>query len=148
MADNINVSGLGLTVTIQSVPTFPQGFSIDQWPDDADPLTIGDVQVTDTAMGVNGDMITWNKANPIPVELAVIPNTEADKNLGILLKMNRSAKNKVSVQDSITMVITYTDGSTNTLTGGVITQGQPANSISSDSRTKTKTYSFSFANII
>ena len=110
MTDNINVSGLGLTVTIQSVPTFPQGFSIDQWPDDADPLTVGDVQVTDTAMGVNGDMITWNKANPIPVELSVIPNTEADKNLGILLKMNRSAKNKVSVQDSITMVITYTDG--------------------------------------
>jgi len=148
MTDNINVSGLGLQVTILSIPTFPQGFTINQWPDDSDPLTVGDVQVTDTAMGVNGDMIVWNKANVIPVELSVVPNTEADKNLSILLKANRAVKNKVSVSDSVTMVITYRDGTTNTLAGGVITQGQPANSVTGDSRLKTKTYSFNFANII
>lgn len=143
-----NISALGTQVTVVAVPTFPQGFTITEFPGDNDPVSIEDVEVSNVEMGVNGDMVAWNKANPIPVELNVIPNSEADKNLQIIMSTNRAAKNKVSVADDITMVITYADGTRKTLTGGVIMQGAVANSITSDSRIKTKTYSFNFANII
>lgn len=142
------IGGLGLKVTIIASPVFPQGFTIDKWSDDADPLNIGDLELTQTAMGVNGDLISWNKAVPIPVELNVIPNSDDDKNLKILFNSNRAARNKVSTQDDITMIISYPDGTTNTLTGGVIKTGQVAKSVTSESRLKTATFSFEFENLI
>lgn len=142
------IGGLGLKVTIIASPVFPQGFTVDKWADDSDPLIIGDLEITQTAMGVNGDLISWNKAVPIPVELSVIPNSEDDQNLKILINSNRAARNKVSTQDDITMIVSYPNGKIQTLTGGVVKQGAPAQSVTSESRLKTATFSFEFENIV
>lgn len=145
MAD---IGGLGSKVTIVSVPTFPQGFTITEFASDSDPIVIDDVEVTNTEVGVNGDVVSWHRATTIPVELSVIPNSESDKNLQILVNSNRGAKNKVSLDDDITMSIAYADGTIETYTGGKIVSGKIGKSISSDGKMRTGTYRFVFANKI
>lgn len=145
MAD---IGGLGSKVTIVSVPTFPQGFTITEFASDSDPVVIDDVEVTNTEVGVNGDVVSWHRATTIPIELSVIPNSESDKNLQILVNTNRGAKNKVSLDDDITMTIAYADGTMETYTGGKIVSGKIGKSISSDGKLRTGQYRFVFANKI
>lgn len=144
----IDISGAKSKVTIIAIPTFPQGFTIEEYATDSDPVVIDDIEVTNTEVGVNGDVVSYKRATMINVELAVIPTTESDKNLEILLNANRLAKNKVATNDDITMIITYADGSTKTFSGGVILSGAVANTVSSDAKIRTKTYRFTFSNVI
>lgn len=148
MATKIDISGSKSKITIISVPTFPQGLVIEEFATDTDPLVFDEMQIAETEVGVNGDVATYQKPALINVTLSVIPNSESDKNLQILFNSNRSAKNKVSTKDDITMVVAYTDGKIVTLSGGTIMTGVPANSITQDSKLATKSYRFNFANII
>lgn len=143
-----DIGGLGSKVTIVAVPTFPQGFTITEFASDTDPVVIDDVEVTNTEVGVNGDVVSWHRATTIPVGIAVIPNSESDKNLQILVNANRGAKNKVSLNDDITMTIAYADGTLETYTGGKIVSGKIGKSISSDGKMRTGQYNFVFSNKI
>jgi len=141
-----NISGFGASVRLVASTTFPAGITITQFADDSDPLDIPSLQIADKAMGVNGDLYTWSKANPLPLNLSVGPDTNDDINLAILLEANRVVKNKKSSLDDITISCLYPDGSTATYSGGSITDGMPGNAISSAGRLKTKTYNFAFEN--
>ena len=143
-----DIGALGSSVTIIAVPTFPQGIVIRDFASDTDPLVVDDVEVTNTEVGVNGDVVSWHRATTIPVTLSVIPNGESDKNLQILVNANRGAKNKVATNDDITMIVASPDGTMETYTGGVITSGKIGKSIGSDGKVRTGTYSFVFANKI
>ena len=132
-----DVSATGIKATIISVPTFPQGFEISEFADDADPLDFPSTQIADYNMGVNGDLVTWTRPVPLEVTLNVIPNTDADKNLSILYDMNRAAKGKVSAQDLVTLVVSYPDGTRKILSNGKLLTGVPANGVSSSGRIKT-----------
>ena len=131
-----DVSATGVKITIIAVPTFPQGFEISEFADDADPLDFPAAQIADYGMGVNGDLVTWTKPVPLEVTLNVIPNTDADQNLGILL------------QDLVTLVASYPDGTRKIMSNGKIISGAPANSVASAGRIKTKEYKFVFENKI
>ncbi len=142
-----NISGFGLMVQIRASKTFPTGFTVTQFADDGDPFDIPSIQVNDKAMGLNGDLITWSKANPISVTLNLIPASDDDKNMSILLEANRVGRGKQSAKDVITMTAIYSDGRPPlTLTEGVITDGMPANSVGSAGRMKSKPYIFAFEN--
>jgi hypothetical protein len=141
-----NISGYGLRVTLRASVTFPQGISITQFADDADPLDIPSIQIADKAMGLNGDLIVWGKANPLLVTLNVIPGSDNDKNLSILAEANRTGKGKAPALDVITLVATYPDGSVETFTSGAITDGMPGRSVASSGRQKTRPYVFAFEN--
>lgn len=143
-----DIGGLGSKVTIIAVPTFPQGFTITEFASDSDPIVIDDVEVTNTEVGVNGDVVSWHRATTIPVEISVIPNSESDRNLQILVNANRGAKNKVSLNDDITMSIACADGTIETYTGGKIVSGRIGKTISSDGKMRTGTYRFVFSNKI
>lgn len=143
-----NISGFGFRVNVVATNTFPVGVIIDQWADDADPFDLPSLQIGDTAMGLNGDLISWAKANPIKVTLNVIPGSNSDINLGILFESNRVARGKTGARDIITLTGIYPDGRFVTLTQGVITDGIPANSIASAGREKSKSYAFAFENKI
>ena len=145
MAD---ISGAGAKITILAIPTFPQGITITEFATDTDPFVIEDIEVTNSEGGVNGDMVSWHRATKIPVTLNVIPNSESDKNLMVLVATNRVAKNKIAINDNITMIVTYLDGTIKTLTNGVIVAGSVANSISNDGRIRSKSYRFEFPNVI
>lgn len=145
MAD---ISGFGLQINIVASRTFPQGFVVTQFADDADPFDMPSMQIADTGMGVNGDMVSWSLANPIKPTLNVIPGSDDDKNLQVLFEQNRVGKGKFGALDVITMTGVYPDGTTITLTNGKITDGMPGKSLASAGRLKSKNYAFAFENQI
>jgi hypothetical protein len=142
-----DVSVFGLRVQINSSETFPFGFLVSQFADDADPFDSPAIQIRDKAMGINGDLVTWAKATPITLSISIIANTEDDENLSCLFEANRTGRNKFGARDEITMSVGYPDGRIITYTGGVITDGVAGLSASSDGRLKSKTYTFAFENV-
>lgn len=143
MAD---ISAFGIRVQIVASVTFPAGINVTQFADDGDSLDVPSQQIADKAMGVNGDLITWSKANPIVTTLNVIPNSEDDRNLQVLLEANRAGRGKRPARDVITMTAVYPDGQSRTWTNGAITDGIPGNALASSGRLKTKPYAFAFEN--
>lgn len=143
-----NESASGISVTIVAIPTFPAGFNITQFADDVDPVSIENVDIADTGMAVNGDMVVWGTPHEIPMNIAVLPGTEEAKNLDILYHANRVAKNKVAIRDVITATINYPDGERKVLTNGAIISGPPLTSASSSARLNTREYGFRFENML
>lgn len=141
-----DVSGFGAVVTVIASNTFPAGFPVSQFADDADPFDIPSITINDAAMGVNGDLITWSKAVPIKITIAVIAGSDDDANFAALLEANRTGRGKISARDTITATAVYPSGNTLTLTQGKITEGPPGSSVASAGRLKTKSYGFTFEN--
>jgi len=102
-----NISGFGLVVSILASNSFPVGLLISDFADDSDPFDFPVLQIGDSGMGLNGDLVVWQKPNPIKVTLNVIPGSFSDINLAILLEANRTGKNKSSARDVITMTGIY-----------------------------------------
>lgn len=139
-----NISGFGLSIRVLASNTFPAGFTLTQFADDADPFDIPSIQIADKAMGLNGDLVVWAKATPIAITLNVIAGTDDDKNLAILLEANRVARGKNGARDQITLTAIYPDGTQMTLSPGLITDGMPGKSVASAGRYKSKSYAFTF----
>lgn len=143
-----NISGYGVLVNIIASRTFPLALLITEFADDADPLDVPSIQIADKAMGLNGDLVTWSKPNPIMANLNVIPGSFSDINLAILLEANRVGRGKTGARDIITMTISYPAGNFITLQNGIITDGMPSSSVASSARLKSKNYNFAFENRI
>lgn len=143
-----NVSATGIKMRLVASLTFPAGFDITQFADDGDPLNSENLTIAETAAALNGDLVAWGKPNVIPLTVAVLPDTDEDRNLSILWNVNRIGKNKVAVQDVITLVVTYPNGDQKILSNGVMISGPALNSGTAEGRLKTKEYEFSFESII
>jgi len=146
-----NVSGFGTSVNILASVTYPIGLQITQFADNSDPVDVPSLQIGDVAMGLNGDLITWSKANPIKVTISVVAFSENDIALSILVAANRVGRGKISARDVITMVVSYPPESNRTpttLINGIITSGVPLAPVSSDGRLKTRSYEFSFESYV
>lgn len=143
-----NITGSGVVVRVMASVTFPTGFFVTQFADDADPIDLPSVQIADKAMGVNGDLITWSKAVAKEVTLNVIPGSADDINLNLLGLMNTPGIGRVPAQDVITIVVIYPSGDKVTCTGGSMTDYMPGASVASAGRLKTKAYKFAFEDII
>lgn len=142
-----DISAFGARVQLNASQTFPAGITLTQFADDADPFDIPSIQVRDKAMGINGDLIVWSKANPLPLTLNVVPGSEDDRNLAVLLEANRVGKGKQGARDIVSITVVYPDGRTTSFTQGAITDGMPANSAASSGRMKSKSYAFAFENL-
>lgn len=145
---NGEIGGFGLIVTLRASATYPAGLVIEQFADDADPFDFPDIAVADIAMGLNGDLLSWSKAQPLLTTISVVPESDDDNNLAVLLAANRVGKSKNSAQDKITLIGAYPSGYVVTLTNGKLTNGSPSNSIASAGRMKSKQYKFGFENIL
>lgn len=139
-----DISGFGLRVTVVASVTFPAGFTITQFADDADPIDNPVTITGDKAMGLNGDLITWSKATPLDLTLNVIPGSDDDQNLAILLDANLVGAGRTSAQDVITMTVIYPDLTNTTYTSGKLISGPTTSSVASAGRKKTKAYAFAF----
>lgn len=144
----VDISGYGLRVNLIASRTFPIGINLTQFSDDSDPLDFPSIQIADSAMGLNGDLIKWSKANPIKAVLNMIPGTAEDALMSILLEANRVGRGKIGAKDIIIMTVIYPDNRFITAINGIITDGMPGNAVASQGRLKTKTYNFSFENKI
>ena len=145
MANPTSVTGFGIVVTLIASKTFPVGLPITQFADDADPIMINDVKIADTAMGLNGDLLAWSKAVPLPMTINVIPGSADDINLQILANANRVGQGKSSANDVISATIMYPDASVVVLTGGIVTDAAFGRGVSASGRQKTKAYTFLFS---
>lgn len=143
-----NVSATGIKMRLVASLTFPAGFDITQFSDDGDPLNSENLAIAETAPALNGDLVAWSKPNVIPFTVSVLPDTDEDRNLSILWNVNRIGKNKLAVQDVITIVVTYPNGDQKILSSGVMVSGPALNSGTAEGRLKTKEYEFSFESII
>jgi len=143
----INVSGFGLEARITGSVTFPNGFTLTEFADDADPLSSPDLVAADTAMGLNGDMVVWSRAQGIEVTTNVIPTSDGDVNLSVLLDANRIAKGKKSARDQVSIVWTYPSGLVVTMSKGVILSGPILPQVATAGRIKSQAYHFRFEQI-
>lgn len=142
-----NISGFGLKVRVTASVTFPLGFTVTAFADDADPFDFPDLTVADSGRGLNGDLLIWSRPSGIEPTLNIIPTSGDDANLGTLLEANRVGKGKTSAKDIITMVATYPNGQVLTLNKGAIIVGSAMPSVANSGRIKTRKYSFTFENL-
>lgn len=139
-----DISGFGTKINVKASKTFPSGFIISEFADDADPFDVPAIALADKAMGLNGDLVVWSSAVPIEVTINVIPDSDDDKNLAALAEANRVSKGKKSAGDVITLVRIGPSGETTTLTNGKLTSAVIATSLASAGRKKSKPYVFTF----
>lgn len=139
-----DISGFGLRVVISASTTFPSGFTVTEFADDTDPLDIASQQISDTAMSLNGDLVNWSTANPIPMNVTVIPQSDSDLNLTVLAEANRVSRGKSSNRDIITASVVYPDGRTVNLFSGKLTNAPLGTGVASAGRMKSKTFNFMF----
>jgi len=147
-----NISANGLTVIVSALPSFPN-LVLTQFSDDTDPLDIPEIEINDSAMGVNGDLVTWNTPKPIEVSLGVIPGSTDDKNLGILFSLNRAGKLKPSTNDIVNLTFLYVStgglfARKVTMISGRCKSYMPATGAAASGRKKSKVYTFVFENTI
>lgn len=146
---SVNIGGVGLKITVFASITFPQGVTLTEFSTEADPLEMPtDVEISNSQMGLNGDKAVWQVVPKMSVGINLIPGTEGDKNMQILANANRKEKNKVSVLDNITYIISYPDGKIRTCTDGNITIGKIADGVGTDSKYAPGHYVVDFAHII
>ena len=139
-----DVSATGLALVVQASKTFPSGIFITQFADDADPLDLPAVDIAQTGMDINGNLVSWSTPTPQTVTINVLPGSEEDQNLAILLDANTAKRGRRAAGDNITMVASYGNGSTTTARNGRITNGSRGSSVAGAGRLKSKQYTFVF----
>lgn len=142
-----NISGYGLTGRVTASNTFPTGFDVTKFADDTDPLDAPDLDVAETAFGLNGDMVTWTRPTGIEIIIAVLPNSDEEANLAAIVEANRVAKKKPGARDIIDIVLSYPNGSTATLSTGVVVTGPVIQAVQSSGRMKTRLFKFRFEQV-
>lgn len=142
-----NISGFGTSVQLVASTTFPQGVNLTQAADDADFLDLAELAIAESGMGVNGAHVTWSKPAVIDLTLNVVPTTPDDTNLSTLHEANRLAAGKKVARDVVSIIVTYPDGSTTTLSEGIIVSGVPSLGVAQSGRFKTRPFKFRFTQI-
>lgn len=139
-----DISATGLSLIIQASNTFPAGIPITTFSDEGDPLDLPAVDITATAVDINGNLVSWSAPTPQTVTINVLAGSEEDENLAILLDANTARRGRRHASDIITLVASYGDGSITAARNGRITNGSRGNSISNNARLKSKQYTFIF----
>jgi hypothetical protein len=140
-------SGVGSKVRLIASTTFPTGIDLTSFVADQDPITVDINEISTSEFGVNGDQINTPRGNSIVVTIRLIANSEDDTSMKYLGNANRAAKNKIIAADCITMIISYPDGHTETLTKGVLNSFMPSRGVQQDGGFQDGEYGFSFENI-
>jgi hypothetical protein len=143
-----DISAAGVSITLVASKTFPSGITLTQFASDSDPFDFADVTIAEAEMNVNGEQVTFSTANPVPVTLSLIPDSDDDKNLSILLRENTQSRNHKSVRDVITLTVNYPEGERRTAVEGKMLSGTPSSGVTSGKRKKSKSYGFSFEEIV
>lgn len=139
-----DVSASGFSVALIASKTFPASALLTHFADDTDPFDIPDITAAEVAMDVNGNLISWSTPTPQEIVISVLPGSEEEKNLSILLEANTAKRGRRPAGDMITMVASYPDGSVVTARNGKILSGSRGVGVASSGRLKTKSYSFAF----
>lgn len=141
----INVSGYGLSIMMLAIQSFPMGFQLEAFSDDVDPLQFEETEPFGFEMLYDGSMFAFDKAHFIKLKVSVIPGSDEDANLKILLQSKKGGASILPIPDSLTMVISYGGGGKIILTNGTILTGPFGDNVQSSGRKKGNQYTFVFA---
>lgn len=139
-----DISGTGFALTIKFSNTFPQGIQVTAFADDADPWDAPSLDIATPSMNVNGDLVVFSAPQALTRTVNVVPGSDEDTNLSIAYEANRVGRGKRSARDIVTIVATWPDGSTETLSNGKMTTGMSGKSLASAGRIKSRSYGFAF----
>lgn len=139
-----DVSATGFSITLQADVTFPGGFQLTAFADDLDPLDLPVAEAAQVEMDVNGNMVSWSSPQPQTITISVLPDSEEDYNLGVLLEANMAKRGRRPAGDVITLVAMYGNGGVTTARNGKILSGPRGSSVAQAGRIKSKTYTFAF----
>lgn len=139
-----DISGFGTSLTIVATQSFPIGFNVKDLADDTDPIDAREVELFGYDVMFDGSLFSFDKGTGIEVAIAVIPGSESDINLKILLQAKKGGINLLSLPDVTSMLINYPDGGRVGLTLGTMISGPLADSVSSSGRRKSNVYKFVF----
>ena len=140
----IDSSGFGVKVILTASGTFPAGLVLTQFTDNASSIETEDIELAQAESGVNGDLIVWQKAQPILISVNLIAGGEDDRNMQLLVEANRAALGKIPVKDEITLVKTLPSGSVYTYAKGTLVSAPIGTSVEGSGRLKANTYKFKF----
>lgn len=141
----VNISGFGTEIALVSTVTFPYGFPLTAFSDDVDPIDIEDYQASDHEMLLDGGMFSFQVANPIKATIRLIPGSEDDENMKIVMEAARVKQSLITLPDFIILTISYPDGSVLILSKGYIRKGPIGNSVQAAGRMRTNSYELVFA---
>lgn len=139
-----NVSTFGTNVKVIALTSFPMGFSVNDFADDVDPIVAKETDPTAYELLYDGTMFAYDKASVIEVDLSVIAASPSDINLKIMLQTRKSTTNFLKM-DITSLVISYPNGGTVSLSNGTILSGPLVDSVQTTGRTKGNTYKFVFS---
>lgn len=140
----VDISGFGSGITIVALQSFPMGFSVTQFSDDVDPVSAEEMEPTGYEPLYDGSLFFFDKTAPIKVNISVIPGSDDDINLKILLQSRKGSLSLIPLPDSTTMVVTYPNGGRVVLSDGSIVKGPVMDSVQNSGRKKGNTYTFVF----
>lgn len=139
-----NISGFGTKLTVVATVSFPVGFTVTEFADDKDPLKIEEVELTGHELLIDGSLFTFDKATAVKVAVSVIPGSDDDINLKILLQARKGSQSFIPLPDVTSIVISYGNGGLVGFSEGAIASGPLADSISDGGRLVGNTYTFIF----
>ncbi|QJB22081.1 hypothetical protein XccvBFoX7_gp23 [Xanthomonas phage FoX7] len=139
-----NISGFGTKATIVALQSFPYGFTIKEFADDEDPITFEEIEPVGYEILLDGSLFTFDKGAAVIVSVSVIPGTEDDINLKMLLQSRKGSSNFIPLPDVTSMVIQYPQNGLVALSNGSILSGPLGDSIISEGRLKGNIYKFVF----
>lgn len=142
-----NISSFGLMAVLTSSRTFPVGLPITKFADDNDSIRVPEFKLGDGKMDLNGNLIRSKNAQPVPLSMALIPDSAEDQALAMLLNANRIAKTNPPVDDSITLVVHWPNSSIVTYTKGIIVGGPASLSGTGAGRLSSNVYTFEFEDL-
>lgn len=140
----MDISASGVSARFVFDKTYPNGFTGNDWASDADPVDLPSQVIAAVEMNVNGQLVSWSSPTPLPLTINVIPGSPTDIDLSYAMEANRPAAGKRIALDMVTIVFTYPDGGTVTLSNGKLLQGAPGRSVATAGRFKAKQYQFAF----
>lgn len=139
-----DVSATGFSLTLHATYTFPASVQLTAFADDADPFDLPVAEAAQVGMDVNGNLVSWSAPQPQQVVVNVLPDSEEDYALGVLLEANMAKRGRRPIGDLITLVASYGNGATVTARNGKILSGPRGSGIATAGRVKSKQYTFAF----
>lgn len=153
------VSMAGSVVTIKSKGAGT--ITLTEFAEDADPISISDLEVRKGGMNLNGNLVSWAAPNPITVSMSLIPGSESDKKLSALIRACHIGGKSNQIGDafisSMTIAVPSSIGAKDasnlkisqpstkwTFSNGFVSSGPVAQGSNSDGKATTKTYTFVF----
>lgn len=150
---DVSATGASITITAPAIGTV----LITRFSDEGTPFEFNEIEVTGSALSINGELITWSKPVAYAGSVTVIPHSEEDIALHELLEESHvrftgngtRAVNSNNVKTALTLKCPQLDGDGRSFkqyhyTNGRIVSGPTAPSTSAEGKLSARTYTFVF----